>query len=345
DYYPFGMQMPNRFYNGTDYRYGFNGKEKDDEIKGLGAQYDYGFRIYDSRIGRFLSTDPLFAGYPYYTPYQFAGNRPIWAVDLDGLEELTKTRKRIVLINVWGQNVNRKYFDKKSNEYIQPSEEIVEQGDPGADVEIETISYHYAGAGYFNKYVSTSTVEPSIPATDPNDNTKEINPEPLDNDEKPVLEVKKSNEINKEVEQVNLNKVDEKVVPLPVKKKKVIPPPLKKGDIESTTMGLMYPIVSNSGYEWIDQGTGQFPAKDLLTKIVKKVNSSPKITQITVSGEAEYGEGANGSNVRSSFYTGLRKLVQIFRNLGLNNNVRVQVDYQNTRAKLNGKFKVNFKYE
>jgi RHS repeat-associated protein len=68
------------------YRYGFNGKEMDDEIKGEGIQYDYGFRIYDARLGRFLSVDPLSASYPYYTPYQFAGNTPIQAVDLDGRE-------------------------------------------------------------------------------------------------------------------------------------------------------------------------------------------------------------------------------------------------------------------
>ena len=29
--------------------------------------------------------------YPWYTPYQFAGNKPVWAVDLDGLEEYIKT--------------------------------------------------------------------------------------------------------------------------------------------------------------------------------------------------------------------------------------------------------------
>ncbi|MEW4925451.1 RHS repeat-associated core domain-containing protein [Algibacter sp. 2305UL17-15] len=81
------MLLPNRHGNSSDYRYAFNGKEKDDEVKGEGAQYDYGFRIYDPRIGKFLSTDPLFKGFPYYTPYQFAGNTPIQAIDLDGLEE------------------------------------------------------------------------------------------------------------------------------------------------------------------------------------------------------------------------------------------------------------------
>ena len=87
NYYPFGMQQPNRNFDSQEYRYGFNGKEKDDELKGQGHHYDYGFRVYDSRGGRFLSQDPLFKSYPWYTPYQFAGNTPIQAIDLDGLEE------------------------------------------------------------------------------------------------------------------------------------------------------------------------------------------------------------------------------------------------------------------
>jgi RHS repeat-associated protein len=68
------------------HRYGFNGKENDDDVKGEGNQQDYGFRIYDSRVARFLSVDPLAPEYPWYTPYQFAGNTPIQAIDLDGLE-------------------------------------------------------------------------------------------------------------------------------------------------------------------------------------------------------------------------------------------------------------------
>lgn len=70
------------------YRFAFNGKEKTDEWNGEGNSYDYGFRIYDPRIGKFLSVDPLAGKFPYYTPYQFAGNKPIWALDLDGLEDV-----------------------------------------------------------------------------------------------------------------------------------------------------------------------------------------------------------------------------------------------------------------
>ena len=86
--------MPGRkFTAGTQYRYGFNGKENDNEVKGEGNQQDYGMRIYDPRLGKFLSVDPLMPDYPFYSPYQFAGNKPIVAADLDGLEEWMKTQE------------------------------------------------------------------------------------------------------------------------------------------------------------------------------------------------------------------------------------------------------------
>jgi RHS repeat-associated protein len=88
DYYPFGMQMPGRKYSvSSAYRYGFNGKELDKELMGT-TTYDYGFRIYNPGIARFLSVDPLSGSFPFYTPYQFAGNKPVWCIDLDGLEEV-----------------------------------------------------------------------------------------------------------------------------------------------------------------------------------------------------------------------------------------------------------------
>jgi RHS repeat-associated protein len=80
------MIMPQRSTSSGSYRYGFNGKENDNEVSGMGNQYDYGFRIYNPRIGRFLSVDPLFQSYPWFTPYQFSGNDPIRNIDIDGLE-------------------------------------------------------------------------------------------------------------------------------------------------------------------------------------------------------------------------------------------------------------------
>jgi len=85
DYYPFGLEMKGRTLNDSIYRYGFNAKEKDD-VFGSSTDYDYGFRIYSPEIAKFLSVDPLTKKYPYYSPYQFAGDTPIMAQDIDGLE-------------------------------------------------------------------------------------------------------------------------------------------------------------------------------------------------------------------------------------------------------------------
>ena len=67
------MMQPGRKYSaGGSYRYGFNGKENDNDVKGIeGSQQDYGMRIYDPRVGRFLSVDPITNKYPELTPFQF----------------------------------------------------------------------------------------------------------------------------------------------------------------------------------------------------------------------------------------------------------------------------------
>ncbi|MBI5538891.1 MAG: hypothetical protein HY951_02460, partial [Bacteroidia bacterium] len=85
-----GMLMPQRNWPGNStvnggYRFGFNGKEKEDEITGsTGSHLDFGARIYDSRIGRLLSMDPLANKVPSESPYNFAGNSPILYVDING---------------------------------------------------------------------------------------------------------------------------------------------------------------------------------------------------------------------------------------------------------------------
>lgn len=81
--------MPGRkFSDDKQHRYGFNGKENDNEVKNVeGSQQDYGLRIYDSRLGKFLSVDPLMKSYPMMTPYAFAMNDVIRCIDLDGAEK------------------------------------------------------------------------------------------------------------------------------------------------------------------------------------------------------------------------------------------------------------------
>ena len=89
DYYPFGMQLPGHSVSSGDYRYGFQGQEKDDEVKGNGNSINYKYRVHDPRIGRFLSVDPLAPSFAHNSPYAFSENRVIDGVELEGLEYYT----------------------------------------------------------------------------------------------------------------------------------------------------------------------------------------------------------------------------------------------------------------
>jgi len=89
DYYPFGMQMPGRHGSSADYRYGFQGQEMDDEVKGKGNSVNYKYRMHDPRIGRFYALDPLAAQYPHNSPYAFSENRVIDGIELEGKEFLS----------------------------------------------------------------------------------------------------------------------------------------------------------------------------------------------------------------------------------------------------------------
>ncbi len=80
------MTLPNRSGSVGSYRYGFQGQEKDDEVKGEGNSINYRFRMHDPRVGRFFAVDPLTKEYPYYSPYAFSGNRIIDMIELEGLE-------------------------------------------------------------------------------------------------------------------------------------------------------------------------------------------------------------------------------------------------------------------
>jgi RHS repeat-associated protein len=80
------MLVPNRHGSSESYRYGFQGQEKDDEVKGEGNSLNYTFRMHDARVGRFFAIDPLARSYPWNSTYAFAENRVIQGIELEGLE-------------------------------------------------------------------------------------------------------------------------------------------------------------------------------------------------------------------------------------------------------------------
>ncbi len=97
DYYPFGMPMPGRTLTGSEnYRYAYQGQEGASvknspadyfsEAAGLSREQKTGkeafqLRLWDSRIGRWLTTNP--AG-QYHSPYLGMGNNPVGMIDPDG---------------------------------------------------------------------------------------------------------------------------------------------------------------------------------------------------------------------------------------------------------------------
>ena len=116
--------MPNRHGQSDDYRYGFQGQEMDDEIRGSkGTSVNYKYRMHDSRIGRFFAVDPLFKSYPWNSSYAFSENVVIHAIELEGLEKLEVHR-----IMVKGKEKTR-----------------IKVIDPKAELEIKYTTFHGAG--------------------------------------------------------------------------------------------------------------------------------------------------------------------------------------------------------
>jgi len=84
-YEPGGFLLPGRNYSSSSCNYGFNGKPKDDEIYGsTGTSYDFGARLYDPRVGRWLSVDPMAHERSWLSPYNFVQNNPINRIDPNG---------------------------------------------------------------------------------------------------------------------------------------------------------------------------------------------------------------------------------------------------------------------
>lgn len=88
--------------------------EKDDELKGISNSIDFGNRIYDPRLGRWLSLDPLISEFPDISPYAFSGNSPILFIDYEGKTfgiRINHDDKTIVMVeNVY--TISKKSYDQ-----------------------------------------------------------------------------------------------------------------------------------------------------------------------------------------------------------------------------------------
>ncbi|MCG2430770.1 RHS repeat-associated core domain-containing protein [Aequorivita xiaoshiensis] len=129
------MLQPGRHANTSDYRYGFQGQEMDDEVKGEGNSLNYTYRMHDSRVGRFFAVDPLFKEYPWNSSYAFSENRVIDGIDLEGLE-FYFTSKGQKLGKFGNDNtikvLNDHYVEKKGIDNIRMN--IQKDGKPGSNL-------------------------------------------------------------------------------------------------------------------------------------------------------------------------------------------------------------------
>jgi RHS repeat-associated protein len=100
------------------YQYKYQGQERQDE---LGLNWDsFKWRNYDYAIGRFMSIDPLAEKYSYQSPYNFAENKIISHIELEGLEGLHHTQ-----VDKAG---NRSHIIEKNVVFLRQAPEPIPEG-------------------------------------------------------------------------------------------------------------------------------------------------------------------------------------------------------------------------
>jgi len=154
--------------------FGFNGQEKTNEVYGEGNAYDFGARIYDPRICRWMSVDPV--SKPYESPYIGMGNNPIFYVDYSGGDniiyivmlpgaeaELSKQEIDDIIsrANEYyrcnGLKTEVKLFSGKefNMSYMDPTDAVVVMGSQTEIVDwVDGQSKNYEGAADFAKQVA-----------------------------------------------------------------------------------------------------------------------------------------------------------------------------------------------
>ena len=127
DYYPFGMVMNGRSANiGAEENIKFTGKERDIET---GLDY-FGARYYDSKIGRWMSVDPMSKLRPGLSPYNYVQNNPLNRWDKTGmLDEGEEDDENLLskILSIFGISTGNSNNQQKSP--VPLAEEVVAAND------------------------------------------------------------------------------------------------------------------------------------------------------------------------------------------------------------------------
>ena len=93
DYYPYGMTEPGRSWNSGDYRFGYTGHEKESDL--AEGVYTTEYRLLDTRLGRWLSVDPLYMKYSGMSSYNYCAGNPVWFLDINGDDWILSTGDKV----------------------------------------------------------------------------------------------------------------------------------------------------------------------------------------------------------------------------------------------------------